>query len=154
MSKLFRNVPILLSSPHQPNGIIHSIDKKPVIVVATSGAEPRVQSQNGMQSGSYGVVAILDTWVSLYASGLDSRIDTLTAWMKAASLCAPRTRGGSVLLIGETYPILARALTLWDTTQLSLNELSERKQAILPPFVTAACVWGERDAVMLSLIHI
>lgn len=154
VSKLFRNVPILLSSPHQPNGIIHSIDKKPVIVVATSGAEPRVQSQNGMQSGSYGVVAILDTWVSLYASGLDSRIDTLTAWMKAASLCAPRTRGGSVLLIGETYPILARALTLWDTTQLSLNELSERKQAVLPPFVTAACVWGERDAVMRALENI
>lgn len=154
VSKLFRNVPILLSSPHQPNGIIHSIDKKPVIVVATSGADPRVQSQNGMQSGSYGVVAILDTWVSLYASGLDSRIDTLTAWMKAASLCAPRTRGGSVLLIGETYPILARALTLWDTTQLSLNELSERKQAILPPFVTAACVWGERDAVMRALENI
>ena len=154
VSKLFRNVPILLSSPHQPNGIIHSIDKKPVIVVATSGAEPRVQSQNGMQSGSYGVVAILDTWVSLYASGLDSRIDTLTAWMKAASLCAPRTSGGSVLLIGETYTILARALTLWDTTQLSLNELSERKQAVLPPFVTAACVWGERDAVMRALENI
>lgn len=154
VSKLFRNVPILLSSPHQPNGIIHSIDKKPVIVVATSGAEPRVQSQNGMQSGSYGVVAILDTWVSLYASGLDSRIDTLTAWMKAASLCAPRTSGGSVLLIGETYTILARALTLWDTTQLSLNELSERKQAVLPPFVTAACVWGARDSVMRALENI
>lgn len=154
VSKLFRNVPILLSSPHQPNGIIQCIDKKPVIVVATSGAEPRVKSQNGAQSGSYGVVAILDTWVSLYASGLDSRIDTLTAWMKAASLCAPRTSGGSVLLIGETYTILARALTLWDTTQLSLNELSERKQAVLPPFVTAACLWGERDAVMRALENI
>ena len=154
VSKLFRNVPILLSSPHQPNGIIQCIDKKPVIVVATSGAEPRVKSQNGAQNGSYGVVAILDTWVSLYASGLDSRIDTLTAWMKAASLCAPRTSGGSVLLIGETYTILARALTLWDTTQLSLNELSERKQAVLPPFVTAACVWGERDAVMRALENI
>lgn len=154
VSKLFRNVPILLSSPHQPNGIIQCIDKKPVIVVATSGSEPRVKSQNGAQSGSYGVVAILDTWVSLYASGLDSRIDTLTAWMKAASLCAPRTSGGSVLLIGETYTILARALTLWDTTQLSLNELSERKQAVLPPFVTAACVWGERDAVMRALENI
>lgn len=154
VSKLFRNVPILLSSPHQPNGIIQCIDKKPVIVVATSGSEPRVKSQNGAQSGSYGVVAILDTWVSLYASGLDSRIDTLTAWMKAASLCAPRTSGGSVLLIGETYTILARALTLWDTTQLSLNELSERKQAVLPPFVTAACVWGERDAVMHALENI
>lgn len=114
----------------------------------------RVQTQDANCNGEYGVVAILDTWVSLYASGLDARIDTLNSWMKASALCAPRARGGSVLLIGETYPVLARALTLWDTTQLSCNELSERAQAILPPCVTAACVWGARDAVMRALENI
>lgn len=154
LSKLFRNVPIIISSQHQPNGIIQCIDEKPVIVVATPGCEPRVQTQDANCNGEYGVVAILDTWVSLYASGLDARIDTLNSWMKASALCAPRARGGSVLLIGETYPVLARALTLWDTTQLSCNELSERAQAILPPCVTAACVWGARDAVMRALENI
>lgn len=154
LSKLFRNVPIIISSQHQPNGIIQCIDEKPVIVVATPGCEPRVQTQDANCNGEYGVVAILDTWVSLYASGLDSRIDTLNSWMKASALCAPRARGGSVLLIGETYPVLARALTLWDTTQLSCNEFSERAQAILPPCVTAACVWGARDAVMRALENI
>lgn len=154
LSKLFRNVPIIISSQHQPNGIIQCIDEKPVIVVATPGCEPRVQTQDANCNGEYGVVAILDTWVSLYASGLDARIDTLNSWMKASALCAPRERGGSVLLIGETYPVLARALTLWDTTQLSCNELSERAQAILPPWVTAACVWGARDAVMRALENI
>lgn len=154
LSKLFRNVPIIISSQHQPNGIIQCIDEKPVIVVATPGCEPRVQTQDANCNGEYGVVAILDTWVSLYASGLDARIDTLNSWMKASALCAPRARGGSVLLIGETYPVLARALTLWDTTQLSCNELSERAQAILPPCVTAACVWGARDAVMHALENI
>lgn len=154
LSKLFRNVPIIVSSQHQPNGIIQCIDEKPVIVVATPGCEPRVQTQDANCNGEYGVVAILDTWVSLYASGLDARIDTLNSWMKASALCAPRARGGSVLLIGETYPVLARALTLWDTTQLSCNELSERAQAILPPCVTAACVWGARDAVMHALENI
>ncbi|MFU0662967.1 primosomal protein N' [Gardnerella vaginalis] len=154
LAKLFRNVPILLSSPHQPNGIIECIDENPVIVVATPGSEPRVKSKDGSQNGEYGVVAILDAWVSLYASGLDTRIDTLTAWMKAASLCAPKTRGGSVLVIGETYPILAKSLTLWDASQLSLNELLERKQAVLPPCVTAACVWGSRDAVIRALRNI
>ena len=154
LSKLFRNVPIIVSSQHQPNGIIQCIDEKPVIVVATPGCEPRVQTQDANCNGEYGVVAILDTWVSLYASGLDARIDTLNSWMKASALCAPRARGGSVLLIGETYPVLARALTLWDTTQLSCNELSERAQAILPPCVTAACVWGARDAVMRALENI
>ncbi|WP_421784151.1 primosomal protein N' [Gardnerella sp. KA01001] len=154
LSKLFRNVPIIISSQHQPNGIIQCIDEKPVIVVATPGCEPRVQTQDANCNGEYGVVAILDTWVSLYASGLDARIDTLNSWMKASALCAPRARGGSVLLIGETYPVLARALTLWDTTQLSCNELSERAQAILPPCVAAACVWGARDAVMHALENI
>ena len=154
LSKLFRNVPIIISSQHQPNGIIQCIDEKPVIVVATPGCEPRIQTQDANCNGEYGVVAILDTWVSLYASGLDARIDTLNSWMKASALCAPRERGGSVLLIGETYPVLARALTLWDTTQLSCNELSERAQAILPPCVTAACVWGARDAVMRALENI
>lgn len=154
LSKLFRNVPIIISSQHQPNGIIQCIDEKPVIVVATPGCEPRVQTQDANCNGEYGVVAILDTWVSLYASGLDARIDTLNSWMKASALCAPRVRGGSVLLIGETYPVLARALTLWDTTQPSCNELSERAQAILPPCVTAACVWGARDAVMHALENI
>lgn len=154
LSKLFRNVPIIISSQHQPNGIIQCIDEKPVIVVATPGCEPRIQTQDANCNGEYGVVAILDTWVSLYASGLDARIDTLNSWMKASALCAPRARGGSVLLIGETYPVLARALTLWDTTQLSCNELSERAQAILPPCVTAACVWGARDAVMHALENI
>lgn len=154
LSKLFRNVPIIISSQHQPNGIIQCIDEKPVIVVATPGCEPRVQTQDANCNGEYGVVAILDMWVSLYASGLDARIDTLNSWMKASALCAPRARGGSVLLIGETYPVLARALTLWDTTQLSCNELSERAQAILPPCVTAACVWGARDAVMRALENI
>ncbi|RIY25068.1 primosome assembly protein PriA [Bifidobacteriaceae bacterium NR021] len=154
LSKLFRNVPIIISSQHQPNGIIQCIDEKPVIVVATPGCEPRIQTQDANCNGEYGVVAILDTWVSLYASGLDARIDTLNSWMKASALCAPRARGGSVLLIGETYPVLARALTLWDTTQLSCNELSERAQAILPPCVTVACVWGARDAVMRALENI
>lgn len=154
LSKLFRNVPIIISSQHQPNGIIQCIDEKPVIVVATPGCEPRIQTQDANCNGEYGVVAILDTWVSLYASGLDARIDTLNSWMKASALCAPRARGGSVLLIGETYPVLARALTLWDTTQLSCNEFSERAQAILPPCVTAACVWGARDAVMRAIENI
>lgn len=151
LTKLFRNVPLVLSSPHQPHGIVECINEQPIIVVATPGAEPRVRAHEEGKCGEYRVVAILDTWVSLYATGLDARVDTLTAWMKAASLCAPRSRGGSVLLIGETYQNLASALTLWDTTQLSRNELLERKQTVLPPAVSAACVWGSRDAVMQAL---
>lgn len=104
--------------------------------------------------GTYRVVALLDTWTSLYATGLDARIDTLCAWMKAASNCDCRARNGSVLIIGETYPVLAQALMSWDASMLTRKELAEREAAGMPPYVTAACVWGSRTAVMRALADI
>lgn len=165
---LFRNVPVLLSSPHQPGGIIEVIEEKPVIVVATPGAEPRVKSANQKNSaskssssaesycftGEYKTVAILDAWNSLYSTGLDARIDTLNAWMRAAALCAPKSRDGSVLLIGETYSSCAQTLSTWNPSLLASREINERSQAGLPPSVCAACVWGARDAVMKALHNI
>ncbi|WP_043166323.1 primosomal protein N' [Bifidobacterium callitrichos] len=148
---LFRGVPMLLSSPSQPRGVIEEIDHRPVIVIATPGAEPRVRAKSGPGYGSYAAVAILDAWTSLYAPGLDARVDTLAAWMRAVSLCAPRTAGGQALLLGETDPAIAQSLMLWDSSLLASRELDERAQTGMPPVVAVACVWGRRDAVMRAL---
>lgn len=145
---LFGNVPMVLSSPSQPGGIVQSISDRPVIVIATPGAEPRVRGK------SYAAVAILDAWTSLYASGVDARIDTLTAWMRAAALCAPRHAGGQVLLIGESDPALAKSLIDWDCRLLARQELNDRAETGLPPTVAAACVWGRREAVIETLRRI
>ena len=91
-------------------------------------------------------MAILDAWTSLYAFGIDAGVDTLTSWMRAVSLCAPRIRGGQALLIGETDPTLAQSLMLWNSTLLAQTEL--------PPVFAAACVWGRRDAVKVTLERI
>ena len=99
-------------------------------------------------------VAILDAWNSLYKPGLDARVDTLATWMRVASMCAPRTRGGQVLLIGETYPAIAQSLMVWDSSILAERELQERCSTGMPPAVSVACVWGRDDAVRTALEHI
>ncbi|MBW3094610.1 primosomal protein N' [Bifidobacterium sp. 64T4] len=168
---LFRGVPVMLSSPSQPNGPIEVIDNRPVIVIATPGAEPRIRISGGKVSKSGGVngggmngggtcygayvsVAILDAWNSLYKPGLDARVDTLASWMRVASLCAPRTRGGQVLLLGETYPAIAQSLMLWDSSILARQELAERLGTGMPPAAAVACVWGRAGTVRVALEHI
>ncbi len=147
---LFRNVPVVVSSPNQPRGVISDVSSTPMIVIATPGAEPRVRG-DGVTNSEYRAVAILDAWTSLYAPGVDARVDSLTAWMRMVSMCAPRSRGGQALLIGEADPAVARSLMLWDSTILASQELQERSEVGLPPAVAAACVWGRRDAVMSVL---
>ena len=153
LSRLFRGVPIVLSTPSQPRGIVPEITFAPRLVIATPGAEPRVRGA-GVAEREYRAVAILDAWTSLYAFGIDAGVDTLTAWMRAVALCAPRTRGGQALLIGETDPALAKSLMLWNSPLLARTELSERAQTALPPVFAAACVWGRRDAVKTALDRI
>lgn len=63
-------------------------------------------------------------------------------------------QGGQALLIGETDPTLAQSLMLWNSTLLAQTELREREQTALPPVFAAACVWGRRDAVKVTLERI
>lgn len=147
---LFRNVRVVLSSAQQPRGIVDSIDDTPAIVIATPGSEPQVLDEHDNVI-PYRAVAILDAWTSLYAPGIDARVDTLNAWMRVVSLCASREDGGQALLIGETDPIIAQSLMTWNSALLAEKELEERAQTALPPVYAVACVWGQRDSVMRLL---
>lgn len=151
---LFRHVPMVVSSPHQPQGVIEWISDAPVIVVATPGAEPHVRSSGDAAQGSYQATAILDAWTSLYMRGIDAREDALASWMRVVRQTAPRAQGGTALLIGESDPVLARSLMLWDSRLLAERENAERAETGLPPSVGAACVWGRRDAVSETLERI
>ena len=153
LAGLFRGVPMVLSTPSQPRGIVSDIGFVPQLVIATPGAEPRVRGTSPSQC-EYRAVAILDAWTSLYRSGIDADVDTLTGWMRAVSLCAPRTRGGQALLIGETDPVLAQSLMLWNSPLLAQTELEDRAQTALPPIFAAACIWGRRDSVKIALQRI
>lgn len=155
LAGLFRGVPVVLSSKTQ--GLVRDVACQPMIVIATPGFEPRVRpvsAEQGSAGHEYRAVAVLDAWTSLYALGVDARLDTLTAWMRAVSLCAPRSRGGQALILGETDPALAQSLMLWDSRILAAKDLEERVETGMPPAVAAACVWGRRDAVMTLMQRI
>ena len=155
LAGLFRGVPVVLSSKTQ--GLVRDVACQPMIVIATPGFEPRVRpvsAEQGLAGHEYRAVAVLDAWTSLYALGVDARLDTLTAWMRAVSLCAPRSRGGQALILGETDPAIAQSLMLWDSRILAAKDLEERVETGMPPAVAAACVWGRRDAVMTLMQRI
>lgn len=155
LAGLFRSVPVVLSSKTQ--GLVRDVACQPIIVIATPGFEPRVRpvsAEQGSAGHEYRAVAVLDAWTSLYALGVDARLDTLTAWMRAVSLCAPRSRGGQALILGETDPAIAQSLMLWDSRILAAKDLEERVETGMPPAVAAACVWGRRDAVMTLMQRI
>ena len=155
LAGLFRGVPVVLSSKTQ--GLVRDVACQPMIVIATPGFEPRVRpvsAEQGSAGHEYRAVAVLDAWTSLYALGVDARLDTLTAWMRAVSLCAPRSRGGQALILGETDPAIAQSLMLWDSRILAAKDLEERVETGMPPAVAAACVWGRRDAVMMLMQRI
>ena len=155
LAGLFRGVPVVLSSKTQ--GLVRDVARQPMIVIATPGFEPRVRpisAEQGSAGHEYRAVAVLDAWTSLYALGVDARLDTLTAWMRAVSLCAPRSRGGQALILGETDPVIAQSLMLWDSRILAAKDLEERVETGMPPAVAAACVWGRRDAVMMLMQRI
>ncbi|WP_339349937.1 primosomal protein N' [Bifidobacterium indicum] len=166
---LFRNVPILISSPSQPRGPVSEVDQKSRLVIATPGAEPIVVPRrgaddqgavDGVHSDSldhrpgYAAIAILDAWTSLYAQGVDARIDTLSDWMRTASLCRPRDQGGQVFLLGETDPQLAQALITWRSPLLAGAELDDRRVTGMPPAYSLATIWGGRRAVTWILDRI
>lgn len=152
LTGLFRGVPVVISG--KTHGLVEWVPCKPMIVIASPGFEPRVRpisAEQGVAGREYRAVAILDAWNSLYRVGIDARVDTLTDWMRAVSLCAPRSRGGQALILGDADSTVAQSLMLWDTRLLAAKELEEREQTGMPPTVAAACVWGRRDAVMQAM---
>jgi primosomal protein N' (replication factor Y) len=165
LRQLFRHVPQVISTPHQPRGIVEEITNKPQIVIATPGAEPHVRSVVSVSSdgvpvcdapvhSGYQAVAILDAWTGLYAPGVDARVDTLDTWMRIVSQCQPRSKAGQALLIGEADPICAQSLLTWNSTVLASRELQDRAETGMPPIYATACIWGGRDAVMHTLAQI
>lgn len=149
---ILHNVPIVVSNPNQPRGIVEHIDQRSVVVVASFGAQPRIMTPSGY--GSYAAVLIVDAWISLYAQGVDARLDLLTQWMQCAAMAASRAREGQVLLIGDCDECMAQSLLRWNPRILAHDELAEREAAMLPPVVSVATVWGEHDVVQYALEHI
>ena len=112
----------------------------PALVVATPGAEPRVE-------GGYGAAVLLDAWALLQRPDLRAVEDTFAKWMGAATLVQPHGAGGEVVVVAEPSLPAVQHLIRWDARGFAAQELALRNEARFPPTVHVAVVDAPRDGL-------
>ena len=129
---------------------IHAeIPDKAAVVVATPGAEPRIEG-----GGTYGAAVLLDTWALLGRPDLRATEETMHKWMAAATLVAPHSKGGDVVVVaGPNLPVVQHFIR-WDAPGHAALELAARREVRFPPAVHMAAVDAPREALTDFLEHI
>ena len=121
--------------------ILERVDGRPVVVVATPGAEPVAQD-------GYAAVVLLDVWLSLGRVELRADEEVLRKWLNAAGLVR---HGGRVAVVGDPALTVVQALVRWDPAGFAGRELDVRVETHLPPAVRMATVSGDPEAVEEAL---
>ena len=135
---------VVVRSSGAATGILDKVGPRPQLVVATPGAEPRVE-------GGYAAALLLDAAVLTGRPSLDVGEQALRTWLAAAALVRPAGEGGQVLLVGDGAPVPTQALVRWDPAGHADRELAERGEIGLPPAAHLAVLTGPRDAVTALL---
>ncbi len=120
--------------------VLDAADARPELVVATPGAEPRVE-------GGYGAALLLDGWALLARADLRVVEETLRRWMAAAALVVPQGAGGRVVVMAPSDMPVVQALVRWDPVGHAAAELASRTEVGFPPAVRMAAVEGHAAAV-------
>ena len=129
---------------------IHAeIPDKAAVVVATPGAEPRIEG-----CGTYGAAVLLDTWALLGRPDLRATEETMHKWMAAATLVAPHSKGGDVVVVADPSLPVVQHFIRWDAPGHAALELAARREVRFPPAVHMAAVDAPREALTDFLEHI
>ena len=129
---------------------IHTeVDDEPAIVVATPGAEPHVAG-----GGAYGAAILLDTWALLGRPDLRAAEETMAKWTAAATLVAPHSKGGEVVVVADPALPVVQYLIRWDAAGHAAAELAQRREVRFPPAVHMAAVDSPRESLTDFLEHI
>jgi len=141
-------------TPVVSSGGDHVLDEVPsrlAIVVATPGAEPRIEGSGGKGNGASGYAAavLLDTWLSLALTrtGFRAAEEALRRWITVASLVRPADQGGRVVAVGDGGVPALQALVRWDPAGFASRELADRASARLTPAARLATVTGPPDLI-------
>ncbi|WP_375003386.1 primosomal protein N' [Aeromicrobium sp. CTD01-1L150] len=110
-------------------------DGQDVVVLATPGAEPRVQ-------GGYDLVVLMDTWLVLARDDVRVSEEAHRRWLNALALGRQTRRA---IAVGD--PVLLQALVRADPVGLAERELATRVETHLPPAGRLAVVEGPREDV-------
>jgi primosomal protein N' (replication factor Y) len=120
--------------------VIATVGPKPVLVVATPGAEP-------VAEGGYGAVLLLDGWALLSRPDLRAGEEALRRWTAAAALARPASEGGRVVVMADGSLAPVQALLRWDPAWFARRELAERESLAFPPAVRMAALDGTANGV-------
>jgi primosomal protein N' (replication factor Y) len=106
------------------------------LVVATPGAEPRVQ-------GGYSAVIILDANRALNRDSLRSTEDAVRTWSNAISLGSANSRNVLVGVAG----LLANKFSLWSQAEIAQREFATRAELRFPPAIRLASIGTTKDLI-------
>ena len=125
ISRAFPKFPVVISAG---DVIKDRIDRKPALVLATSGAQPQVE-------GGYSAVVILDGMRFFAHTDLRTQERARELFFETSSLISPE--GIVLLVIDDSHPVIS-AIARWNVAPLLKRELSERADLNLPPLVFSA----------------
>lgn len=118
------------------NHTVTQVSNKPVIVIATPGAEPRAQ-------GGYSAMLLLDGERLRGREAMRAEEDVLRNWSNTIALA----RSDASIFITGAGPILGPTLQNWTQTTWAQRELADRFTLKLPPVVRVVSVTGSHDVV-------
>lgn len=101
--------------------ILDSVERGPVLVLATPGAEPRVE-------GGYAVVVLLDTWLMLSRDDVRVEEESHRRWFNALALAGEMA---TAVAVGDAHTL--QALVRADPVGFAVRELADRVETHLPP---------------------
>ena len=113
--------------------VVDEVPDRPAVVVATPGAEPRVD-------GGYAAAVLLDTSLSLARPGLRATEEAVRRWVNVAALVRPGDIGGRVVAVGDPESAALQALVRWDPGGFAARELADRESARLTPAARMATI--------------
>ncbi len=119
---------------------VTEVPDKPVLVVATRGAEP-------IAPNGYSAVILLDGARMLQAADLRVGENCVRWWSNAAALAA----GGAPIHLVGVEGAAPRAVATWNQAGYARHELTERAPLRMPPTCRVAAVEGQHDLVKAAL---
>jgi len=127
LGRAFPGVPVRVSG-RDPGGagVLAEVAPGPALVVATPGAEPRVD-------GGYAAALLLDGRVMLDRPDLRAAEETVRRWIAAACLVRPASEGGTVVVLADPALAPVQAVVRHDPAGFAARELVERESLHLPP---------------------
>jgi primosomal protein N' (replication factor Y) (superfamily II helicase) len=120
--------------------VLDVVDRSRAIVIATPGAEPRVD-------GGYAAAVILDTWLTLGRESLRTNEEAMRRWLNIVALVRPAADGGRVVAVGEPSSPVLQSLVRVDPEGFAARELADRAEARLTPAARMASITVPEGAV-------